>query len=133
MTLEHPLSQSAFGRFFYAYKAQIKYLSARVFSATRRMSLKDLTPLYHALAAVSVQCLIGFLLDEWAFGGVVGCVWFVAREQTQAEYRWIARFGYGKRATMPWWGGFDYRVWDAGSALDYLVPVFSCLIVYSLV
>lgn len=95
--------------------------------------MKDFTPLYHALVAILVQCLLGFLVGAWAFGGAIGCWWFIAREHTQAEYRWIARYGYGKRALMPWWGGFDYRVWDIGSTLDYLVPVLMCLIVYSFI
>lgn len=94
--------------------------------------MKDLTPLYHALVAVLVQCLFGFSMEAWALGGVIGCVWFIAREHTQAEYRWIARYGYGKRANMPWWGGFDYRVWDTASAFDFQGPVLACIIVYTL-
>ncbi len=94
--------------------------------------MKDLTPMYHAIVSVFVQSLIGLLTGEWGLGGAIGCVWFIAREHTQAEYRWIARFGNGKRANMPWWGGFDYRVWNADSAFDFLVPVMACIIVYSL-
>lgn len=42
---------------------------------------------------------------------------FAGREHAQAEYRWIERFGHGVRANMPWWGGFDPKVWDTHSAL----------------
>ncbi|MBZ3802395.1 hypothetical protein K9O81_18665 [Leclercia adecarboxylata] len=94
--------------------------------------MKDLTPIYHAIVAVFVQCLIGFITGAWGLGGAIGCVWFIAREHTQAEYRWIARFGNGKRANMPWWGGFDYRVWNIASAFDFQVPVLACIIVYTL-
>jgi len=51
---------------------------------------------------------------------------FLAREHTQAEYRWIAKLGGGKRAEMPWWGGFDSKVWDSASLLDWAVPVAFC-------
>lgn len=40
---------------------------------------------------------------------------FAGREHAQAEYRWIEKFGQGKRANMPEWGGFDPRVWDTHS------------------
>lgn len=70
----------------------------------------DLSPLGHAAVAVIVQVCIGMTCGLWAAGGAIGCMWFVAREHTQAEYRWIAQLGAGKRANMPWWGGFDWRV-----------------------
>lgn len=90
----------------------------------------DLTPLGHAAAAVLIQCSIGLAFSQWAFGGALGCMWFIAREQTQAEYRWIAKLGSGKRENMPWWGGFDYRAWDAGSVLDFAVPVVAVTAVW---
>lgn len=90
----------------------------------------DKSPLYHAIAAVALQCAVGLIFGDWHTGGILGCVWFIAREHTQAEYRWIAKFGYGKRANMPWWGGFDPVVWDVGSLLDWLVPVVACLALY---
>lgn len=93
----------------------------------------DLSPLGHALAAVVLQCLFGITRGRWAIGGAIGCIWFIAREHTQAEYRWIALFGHGKRANMPWYGGFDYRVWNMSSLLDWLVPVAACIILFLLV
>ena len=92
--------------------------------------MHDLSPLGHAAIAVAVQCLLGVLFGMWAAGGAIGCMWFIAREHTQAEYRWIAQFGAGKRANMPWWGGFDWRVWNMPSLLDWLVPVLVCTAVY---
>jgi len=82
----------------------------------------DFSPLLHALAAVTIQCLFGLKLGRWGIGGALGSLWFIAREQTQAEYRWIALFGHGKRANMPWWGGFDWQVWNMASLLDWLGP-----------
>ncbi|STF36869.1 ybl63 [Escherichia coli] len=34
---------------------------------------------------------------------------------------------------MPWWGGFDPRVWDAGSLMDFAAPVAICLLFWLLV
>ncbi|HDR2363360.1 TPA: hypothetical protein QCH64_001612 [Enterobacter asburiae] len=90
----------------------------------------DISPLLHAVIAVVIQVTSGFLLGEWAAGGAIGCMWFIAREHTQAEYRWIAKFGAGKRANMPWWGGFSWRAWNLPSLLDWFVPVLACAVVY---
>lgn len=90
----------------------------------------DFSSLGHAAMAVALQCAVGFGFGAWGVGGALGCVWFIAREHTQAEYRWIAMFGDGKRANMPWWGGFDWRVWDLASLLDWLVPVLVCVAIY---
>lgn len=90
----------------------------------------DFSPIYHAIAAVALQCAVGLMLGDWFTGGALGSMWFIAREHTQAEYRWIAKFGNGKRSSMPWWGGFDTRVWNLASTLDWLVPVAACLVTY---
>ncbi|CAM7023741.1 Transmembrane protein [Leclercia adecarboxylata] len=90
----------------------------------------DISPLLHAVSALLIQTAVGYLFGEWFFGGAIGCMWFIAREHTQAEYRWIAQFGAGRRANMPWWGGFDWRAWNVPSLLDWLVPVMACAVVY---
>lgn len=92
--------------------------------------MKDFTPFFHALAAVILQIALGVSFGYWVAGGAIGCMWFIAREHTQAEYRWIAQLGGGKRANMPWWGGFDWRAWNLPSLLDWLVPVLVCAGVY---
>jgi hypothetical protein len=59
----------------------------------------------------------------WVVGAAVGATWFIAREVTQAEYRWIDQFGGGQRANLPWWGMFDPRVWThLDSWLDWVAP-----------
>lgn len=92
--------------------------------------MHDYSPLLHAVIAVAMQCIFGISVGEWVAGGAIGCIWFIAREHTQAEYRWIAQFGAGKRANMPWWGGFDWRAWSMPSLLDWFVPVLACAGVY---
>ena len=44
------------------------------------------------------------------------------------EYRWIDAYGNGHRDNMPWWGGFDPRVWNRKSLLDWLLPVCVALL-----
>lgn len=90
----------------------------------------DYSPVCHATAAIALQCAVGIVFGMWGVGGALGCMWFIAREQTQAEYRWIAEFGGGKRENMPWWGGIDYKVWDFASALDLSIPVLTCSILW---
>lgn len=92
--------------------------------------MTDFSPLTHAAIAVAMQCAFGLLSGMWTAGGAIGCIWFIAREHTQAEYRWIAQIGGGKRVNMPWWGGFDRRAWNIPSLLDWLVPVLACTAVY---
>lgn len=90
----------------------------------------DRTPLIHAAMAAVVQILLGLLLGNWWLGGLLACVWWLAREHTQAEYRWISAYGHGVRDRMPWWGGFDPRAWDWPSTLDLLAPVVVCALIY---
>ena len=90
----------------------------------------DISPLLHAASAVLFQIAVGYSFGEWGAGGAIGCIWFIAREHTQAEYRWISQFGRGKRANMPWWGGFSLRVWDMASLLDWIAPVIACTSIY---
>lgn len=95
--------------------------------------IMDISPLLHALCAVAAQILVGLFTGNWAYGAIAGCTFFIAREHTQAEYRWIEMFGHGKRMNMPWWGGFDPRAWDVASLMDFAVPVVACLLVWLLI
>ncbi|EEY7179006.1 hypothetical protein ACQ47K_000941 [Escherichia coli] len=92
----------------------------------------DITSILHALCAVAVQVLAGLFTGNWAYGAIAGCTFFIAREHTQAEYRWIEMFGHGKRINMPWWGGFDPRAWDVASLMDFAVSVVACLLIWML-
>ncbi len=87
----------------------------------------DFTPVGHAAVTVCWQVVVGVISGDWWTGGLLGCAWFAAREHTQAEYRWIALYGEGKRRCMPWWGGFDPRAWNVPSLLDWLMPAL-CVI-----
>lgn len=90
----------------------------------------DWTPLIHALIALLAQVLVGLVVGNWWLGGALACSWWLAREHTQAEYRWIQAFAAGHRTGMPWWGGFDPRVWNWASGLDALAPALFCLLLF---
>lgn len=86
--------------------------------------------LKHILLAVMIQLAAFVLLRSWWAGAVAASTWSISREITQAEYRWIEQFGSGLRENMPWWGGFDLRVWQRLDPwLDWIVP---CLTVVAI-
>ena len=58
----------------------------------------DLSPLYHAIAAVALQCAVGLVSSDWFTGGALGCLWFLAREHTQEEYLLISKLASGNTA-----------------------------------
>jgi len=80
----------------------------------------------HVVLALALQALVDRLAGSRVAGACAAIAWAVAREVTQAEYRWIERFGGGLRANMPWWGGLDVRVWPkADQWLDWLLPTLA--------
>jgi hypothetical protein len=77
----------------------------------------------HILLALAIQLLVKLLTRSWAAGAAAASAWFISREITQAEYRWIEQFGGGLRANMPWWGGLDPRVWQhLDPWIDWIAP-----------
>ena len=77
----------------------------------------------HILLALALQLAVAVALRSWSAGAAAACAWAIAREITQAEYRWIEQFGSGLRANMPWWGGLDLRVWQSLDPwLDWVAP-----------
>jgi len=91
------------------------------------------TLIEHAVITLIVQAIFGLLLGDWVFGAAMACGGWFGREHAQAEYRWIARIGKGKRANMPWWGGFDPAVWDKDSVLDWVAPLAAAIVLYAVV
>jgi hypothetical protein len=77
----------------------------------------------HLILAALMQLLVVGLCANWLAGALAASAWAISREITQAEYRWIEQFGGGLRANMPWWSGFDLRVWQRLDPwLDWLLP-----------
>jgi hypothetical protein len=88
----------------------------------------NLSNLEHLIEALLIQVIIGVLSGNWWAGAAAGSFFFIGREHAQAEYRWIDLLGHGKRINMPWWGGFDKRVWThLDSWLDWSVPALATL------
>jgi hypothetical protein len=79
----------------------------------------------HSLIAL-LCCIVGLFFDQQIAGAAFGTALFIGREHAQSEYRWIEKYGNGKRANMPWYGGFDYVAWDIHSLLDWIVPLVAC-------
>ena len=78
--------------------------------------------MHHAVVALAIQMIVGFATGNWWAGAAFGVGLYMGREHAQAEYRWIERFGAGRRANMPWYGGFDVKVWTKKSVLDFMAP-----------
>lgn len=78
----------------------------------------------HALIALGFQAAIGIATGNWWIGGAFA-LFYMGREHAQAEYRWIEHYGAGRRANMPWWGGFDPKVWNLKSLTDWLLPLLA--------
>jgi hypothetical protein len=84
----------------------------------------------HILLAIVIQLTIWAFVRNWTAGAAAAIAWFVSREISQAEYRWIEHFGAGRRANMPWWGGLDPRVWQhADPWLDWIAPTVTVIAV----
>lgn len=87
----------------------------------------------HILIAVCLQAMFGLIGGRWWLGAFAASMFFIGREITQAEYRWIAVFGHGRRANMPWWGCFDPAVWNLKSVGDILLPVIATVLLAFLI
>lgn len=85
--------------------------------------------IWHPGIALAITALIGLATGNWAAGAAMAIGIFAAREHAQAEYRWIERYGAHHRANMPWWGGFDPRVWNERDAwIDWIAPVIAAVV-----
>lgn len=70
--------------------------------------------LLHSIT-VLVSFGIGYLIGYPVVFTLCALWFFIGREIAQAEYKWIERYGFGRRANMPWYAPLDYRVWDVHS------------------
>jgi hypothetical protein len=66
---------------------------------------------------------------SWWAGVLFAFGYYIGREMAQAEYRVIQKFYDGKRANMPWYGGFERRAWNLKSILDFVLPIAATTIV----
>jgi hypothetical protein len=75
------------------------------------------------------MAIIGLLTGNWLAGAMLGIGFYLGREHAQAEYRVIQTYYGGKRANMPWYGGFERRAWNVKSILDFVLPIVATTIV----
>jgi len=81
----------------------------------------------HIPPALLTQLLFSPL--GWWLGALFAIGYYLGREMAQAEYRVIQEVYGGKRANMPWWGGFQRRAWNTKSILDWALPSIAVIIV----
>ena len=86
----------------------------------------------HVAIAIAVQLVIGLVTSDWFAGACFGSAFYIGREITQAEYRVIEQFYDGKRANMPWYGGFEPRAWALKSLLDWILPTVACVAAWAI-
>lgn len=83
----------------------------------------------HGVLALLFQAVFGLAFGLWWTAAAVASAFYIGREHAQAEYRAISTRYKGKRANMPWFGGFEPRVWTAKSLLDWLIPSAATIVV----
>jgi len=91
--------------------------------------VKYLGTIEHTGITIILAVLSWLLTGNPIWGALAGAGIFIGREHAQAEYRWIENYGNGKRANMPWYGGFSVKAWDTKSVLDALLPIMAAAIV----
>ena len=85
--------------------------------------------LQHVLFALLVQAAVGFATGNWLLGGLLMVGFFVGREVSQAEYRWMLARDTN-RAEMPLFQGFDISAWSLDAKLDASLPAIACAALY---
>lgn len=50
-------------------------------------------------------------------------IFYLGREFTQAEYRYINQYCNKKRANMPWYAPFTKKAWTLKGMLDWILPL----------
>lgn len=84
----------------------------------------NLTHLEHTVVAILIQLIYGILTDDWCIGAVAAIFFFIGREHSQAEDRWIYKFSIKGREGAPFYCGLDPRVWykEYDAILDWIIP-----------
>lgn len=85
----------------------------------------------HIIVALILQLALWRLTGSLWLGAAAAIGFFLGREITQAEYRWIAEFGDGVRANLPIWGWLDPRAWTLKSLSDWVSPSIAVVLVAS--
>ena len=84
---------------------------------------EDIWIMKHAIYSLVFQVALAFITGNWWYGFIIASAFYFGREHAQAEYRIIKDKYRGKRANMPWYGGFMPVAWTKKSVLDFLLPL----------
>lgn len=91
----------------------------------------DYTPIEHAAIATGIMALVWFTTNDTLAGAMAGSWFFLGREHSEAEYRWMALHKMN-RTGKEVIGAFSPSVWTLGSLLDWIVPAFACATLWAL-
>ena len=86
---------------------------------------RDVTVIKHSIIALLLQLICVLLTSDWWLGAAIGSAFYIGREIAQAEYRIIEKHYNRKRATAPWWCGFDSRAWNFTSLMGWASPAIA--------
>lgn len=75
----------------------------------------------HALIT-TIWCVLCILFNLSSAILFIPSAFYLGREHTQAEYRYIEAHGR-KRANCPWWCGFMPEAWTLKGLLDWILPL----------
>ena len=79
-------------------------------------------PMIHSLITIAVCVVIALSgLPYWMC--MMPAVWYMGREYSQAEYRYIEAYCYRKRENMPWYAPFLACSWTVKGMLDWILPL----------
>ena len=82
----------------------------------------------HIIVVASLTILMG-LFGMSILGWLAGSAFYLGREVSQAEYRWMAAAGKN-RTEMPWYEGFKIWKWcDKSIWLDLVIPAVVGMII----
>lgn len=80
------------------------------------------------LVACALALLVKLLIPNFPSHLVIFMICFFAffyigREHSQAEYRYIEQYCNRKRANMPWYAAFTKKAWTVKALFDFLIPL----------
>ena len=81
----------------------------------------------HALIS-AITCLVMALMGLPPALCLTPAAFYMGREFTQAEYRYIAAYCNGKRENMPWNAGILPAAWTVKGVLDWVLPLLVCAV-----
>ena len=91
------------------------------------MLIKYAGTIGHTLATIAVMIAADLLGYSAVIAGALTVAYWLGREMAQAEYRYMS-IHKTNRAGAPWWMSLKREAWDVKSVLDWLVPLFTVII-----